>query len=57
MKLVTAIIKPFRLADVRDALARIGIQGMTVTEEDEYRSVDVAKCGLEAYPEFTSGAK
>lgn len=32
MKLVTAIIKPFRLADVRDALARIGIQGMTVTE-------------------------
>ena len=32
MKLVIAIIKPFRLDDVRDALARIGIQGMTVTE-------------------------
>ena len=32
MKLVTAIIKPLRLDDVRDALARIGIQGMTVTE-------------------------
>ena len=32
MKLVTAIIKPFRLDDVREALARIGIQGMTVTE-------------------------
>ena len=32
MKLVTAIIKPFRLDDVRDVLARIGIQGMTVTE-------------------------
>ena len=32
MRLVTAIIKPFRLDDVRDALARIGIQGMTVTE-------------------------
>ncbi|HEC12482.1 MAG TPA: P-II family nitrogen regulator [Acidiferrobacteraceae bacterium] len=32
MKLVTAIIKPFRLDDVRDALADIGIQGMTVTE-------------------------
>ena len=32
MKLVTAIIKPFRLDDVRDALARIGRQGMTVTE-------------------------
>jgi len=32
MKLVTAEIKPFRLDDVRDALSRIGIQGMTVTE-------------------------
>ena len=32
MKLVTAVIKPFRLDDVRDALSRIGIQGITVTE-------------------------
>ena len=32
MKLVTAIIKPFRLDDVRQALADLGIQGMTVTE-------------------------
>jgi nitrogen regulatory protein P-II 2 len=32
MKLVTAIIKPFRLDDVRDALAAVGIKGMTVTE-------------------------
>jgi nitrogen regulatory protein P-II 2 len=32
MKLVTAIIKPFKLDDVRDALASIGAQGMTVTE-------------------------
>jgi len=32
MKLVTAIIKPFKLDDVRDALAGIGTQGMTVTE-------------------------
>jgi nitrogen regulatory protein PII len=32
MKLVTAIIKPFRLDDVRNALSEIGIQGMTVTE-------------------------
>ena len=32
MKLVTAVIKPFRLDDVRDALSQIGIQGMTVTE-------------------------
>ena len=32
MKLVTAIIKPFKLDDVRDALSQIGVQGMTVTE-------------------------
>ena len=32
MKLVTAVIKPFRLDDVREALSQIGIQGMTVTE-------------------------
>ncbi len=32
MKLVTAIIKPFKLDDVRDALAEVGIQGMTVSE-------------------------
>ncbi|MDY6942250.1 MAG: P-II family nitrogen regulator [Pseudomonadota bacterium] len=32
MKMVTAIIKPFRLDDVRAALSDIGIQGMTVTE-------------------------
>ena len=32
MKLVTAIVKPFRLDDVRNALGEVGIQGMTVTE-------------------------
>ena len=32
MKLVTAIIKPFKLDDVRDALGEVGVQGMTVTE-------------------------
>src|SRR5574343_863003 len=32
MKLVTAIIKPFKLDEVREALAAIGIQGLTVTE-------------------------
>ena len=32
MKIVTAIIKPFKLDDVRAALADIGIQGMTVSE-------------------------
>jgi nitrogen regulatory protein P-II 2 len=32
MKFVTAIIKPFKLDDVRDALAEVGVQGVTVTE-------------------------
>ncbi|MGR8918097.1 MAG: P-II family nitrogen regulator [Gammaproteobacteria bacterium] len=32
MKLVTAIIKPFKLDDAREALSEIGIQGLTVTE-------------------------
>lgn len=32
MKLVTAVIKPFKLDDVREALSDIGVQGITVTE-------------------------
>ena len=32
MKLITAIIKPFRLDDVRNALSEVGVQGMTVSE-------------------------
>ena len=32
MKLITAIIKPFKLDDVREALAEVGVQGITVTE-------------------------
>ncbi len=32
MKLITAIIKPFKLEDARQALAEAGVQGMTVTE-------------------------
>ena len=32
MKLVTAIIKPFKLDDVRETLSEIGVNGLTVTE-------------------------
>jgi nitrogen regulatory protein P-II 2 len=32
MKLLTAIIKPFKLDDVRDALSNVGVRGVTVTE-------------------------
>ncbi|MCK9918434.1 P-II family nitrogen regulator [Microbacteriaceae bacterium K1510] len=36
MKLVIAVIKPFKLDEVRDALTRLGIHGMTVTEVKGY---------------------
>lgn len=36
MKIVTAIIKPFKLDEVRDALMALGIHGMTVTEVKGY---------------------
>jgi nitrogen regulatory protein P-II 2 len=36
MKLVVAIIKPFKLEEVRDALTAIGVRGMTVTEVKGY---------------------
>jgi nitrogen regulatory protein P-II 2 len=36
MKMVIAIIKPFKLDDVRDALTAIGVHGMTVTEVKGY---------------------
>ena len=36
MKLVTAIIRPFKLDEVRDALTKIGVQGLTVTEVGGY---------------------
>jgi len=32
MKLITGVIKPFKLDDVREALTAVGVQGMTVTE-------------------------
>jgi len=36
MKLVIAVIKPFKLEEVRDALMALGVQGMTVTEVKGY---------------------
>ena len=36
MKLITAIIKPFKLEDVREALDQIGVHGMTATEVQGY---------------------
>lgn len=45
MKLVTVVIKPFKLEDVREALSSIGIQGLTVTEVKGFgRQKDTPNC-------------
>ncbi len=36
VKLITATIRPWRLDDVREAVAAMGLQGMTITETEEY---------------------
>lgn len=36
MKLIVAIIKPFKLEDVKDALTKVGVEGMTVSEVKGY---------------------
>jgi len=40
MKLVTAIIKPFKLDEVREALSAIGVQGITVTGSQGFRQAE-----------------
>ena len=37
MKLIKAIIKPFKLEEVKDALSEIGVEGMTVSEVKGFR--------------------
>lgn len=51
MKFVTAIIKPFKLDEVREALSAIGVTGLTVTEV-KGRSGPVC---LNNFPRFISG--
>ena len=46
MKLITAIIKPFKLEDARQALAEAGVQGLTVTE---VKGFGRQKCHTELY--------
>ena len=36
MKLITAIVKPFKVGDVREALARVGVRGVTVSDAQGY---------------------
>ena len=50
MKLVTAIIKPFKLDEVREALSAIGVQGITVTEVNGF-------CRQKGHTELYRGAE
>ena len=51
MKLVIAIVKPFKLDDVREALTPLGVQGLTVTEVKGFWAAegadgDLPRCGI-----------
>jgi len=45
MKMITAIIKPFKLDDVRDALEAVGVRGITVTEVKGFGRCDLQTVG------------
>ena len=49
MKLVTAVIKPHKWEDVREALETFGVTGMTVSEEGEVEGIDSDQHGESAY--------
>ena len=42
MKLIEAIVKPFKLDEVKDALLEVGVQGMTVSEVEKWLSPNLA---------------
>ena len=44
MKLLTTIIKPFKLDDVREALSEIGVQGATITEVKGFVARKAQRC-------------
>ena len=44
MKLVTAIIKPFKLQEVREVLVEAGIKGLTITEVKGYDKKAILRC-------------
>ena len=43
MKMITAVIKPFKLEEVREALAECGVNGLTVTEVKGFAAADVER--------------
>ena len=59
MKFVTAIVKPIRLEDVLETLARVGIHGVTVTETKDYgqRGQTEIYRGLQYTPKFLAMLK
>ena len=60
MKMITAIIKPFKLDDVREAVSEIGVQGITVSEVKGFgrqRGHTELYCGAEYVVDFLPKAK
>ena len=53
MKLVTAIIKPFKLDEVREALSSMGVQGITVTEVKGFGRQTIPNNGTGDYTDFS----
>ena len=55
MKLVTAVIKPYQLDAVKEALHALGVAGLTVSEDAEVGGIDIADHGETAYDFTPSG--
>ena len=49
MRLITAVIKPFKLDDVKAALEQFGVKGMTVSEDVEVAGIDQVEHAETAY--------
>ena len=49
MKLIVGIIKPFKVDDVKEVVKELGVQGLTVSEEDESGGLDLALHSETAY--------
>ena len=56
MKLITAVIKPFKLDDVREALSECGVEGMTVTEAKGQLRTDLESIGKTMSDEWIANA-
>ena len=57
MKLITAIVKPFKLDDVKDALSAVGVQGIAVAERAYQKAVQYARERVQSRPAAPVGER